>query len=231
MSVDSVTPGIISRIRATRSRYSSRVWRRRIAVRTRVDPDCTGRWTCLQTLGRSRIASIRRVAGVSGMRACEPDSLDAGDVVHRRQELRRSRRTDRRAPDSGSRSGRGAESPCGPLATASRTSARMSAFGAHPLVATRVRHHAERAVVVAPLDDRDVRLDRDRRAARCPSGKRHVVPRVDVDFGERRRGGAASTSIGSSFTCCVPEDDVDDVAVRLPQQRLALPAARRSRRR
>src|SRR5439155_10268368 len=33
-------------------------------------------------------------------------------------------------------------------------------FGSHALVAPRVRHDAEAAEFVAPLDDRDVRLDR-----------------------------------------------------------------------
>ena len=77
ISVDSWTFGIAARMRATRSRYSSRVCRRRIACSTRVDPDCTGRCRCLQTSGRSRTAAISRVGGVPRMRAGEADALDA----------------------------------------------------------------------------------------------------------------------------------------------------------
>src|SRR3712207_8656364 len=38
--------------------YRSRVYVRRIALRIRVDPDWSGRWTCSQTLGLSAIAAI-----------------------------------------------------------------------------------------------------------------------------------------------------------------------------
>ena len=54
----------------------------------------------------------------------------------------------------------------------------------HPLVAARIRHDAERAELIAPLDDRHVRLD-GIVAARDAEGKRHVFVRVDVDA---RRG-------------------------------------------
>ena len=54
------------------------------------------------------------------------------------------------------------------------------ALGAHPLVAARVRHHAERAELVAAFDDGDVGLHRIV-PARHPERKRHVVVRIDVD--------------------------------------------------
>jgi hypothetical protein len=43
ISVDNAMSGMASRSRSTSARYSSRVYRRRIAASTRLDPDCTGR--------------------------------------------------------------------------------------------------------------------------------------------------------------------------------------------
>ncbi len=88
ISVDSCTFGIASRIRATRSRYSSRVWRRRIRPSTRVEPDCTGRCRCLQTFGRIAHRRDQAIARVARMRAGKADALDAGDVVDRFEQRR-----------------------------------------------------------------------------------------------------------------------------------------------
>src|SRR3954466_2922518 len=49
--------------------------------------------------------------------------------------------------------------------------------GSHSLVAARVRHDTERAVFVAALDDRHVRLHRIA-PARYPQRKRHIVYRI-----------------------------------------------------
>ncbi len=143
----------------TRSRYSSRVCRRRIAARTRVEPDCTGRCRCLQTCGRSRIASISLGRDVPRMRAREPDPPNPGHAVHRREQ-----------------SGEVALRIVGRLVVVHDLAEQVN-FGptatdrlvnlgqdlrlrAHPLVPPGLRHHAERAVVVAALDDGHVGLHR-----------------------------------------------------------------------
>ncbi len=70
---------------------------------------------------------------------------------------------------------------------------RLAGFGddrrgrPHALVAARVRHDAERAELVAPFDDGDVRLRRIG-AARDAEREGHVIERIDVD--ERASAGA-----------------------------------------
>ena len=54
------------------------------------------------------------------------------------------------------------------------------ALRAHPLVAARVRHHAERAELVAAFDDRDPRPHRIAMPDDAER-ERHVVVRIDVD--------------------------------------------------
>ena len=58
MSVVMVHSGITRRMAATRSRYHSRVYLRFMALSTELLPDCTGRWMCLQMLGRDAMALI-----------------------------------------------------------------------------------------------------------------------------------------------------------------------------
>jgi hypothetical protein len=67
----------------------------------------------------------------------------------------------------------------------------------HPLVAARVRHHAEGAELVAAFDDRDVGLDRIA-AARDAQRERDIAERVEIDERRVPLGActAASTSIG-----------------------------------
>ena len=62
---------------------------------TRVDPDCTGRWRCLQTLRQVADRLDQAGAGVARMRAREADALDARHVVDLRQQLREVARQDR----------------------------------------------------------------------------------------------------------------------------------------
>ena len=50
--------GITLRILATRSRYHSRSYFRRIFSSIRELPDCTGRWMCLQILSYAAIVSM-----------------------------------------------------------------------------------------------------------------------------------------------------------------------------
>ena len=92
-------------------------------------------------------------------------------------------------------------------------------LGAHALVPARVRHHAERAVVVAAFDDGDVRLEWIA-APRDSKRKRHVVPGIDIDFG----GGGlrrVRDQDGQHLELLRSDDDVDDVAVRFAKQGLA----------
>ena len=66
MSVVSATSGTCSRICATRSRKRSFVYGRFIALRTRVEPDWSGRWMCSHSDGSSacaRITSSRMYVG------------------------------------------------------------------------------------------------------------------------------------------------------------------------
>ena len=55
-------------------------------------------------------------------------------------------------------------------------------FRAHPLVAAGIRYDAEATELVAPFDDRDVRLDRIV-APGHSQGERHIVKRIEVDDG------------------------------------------------
>ena len=80
--------GMASRSRASSSRYSSRVWRRRMACRTRVDPLWTGRCRWRQTFGRSRIASIIRGVTWRGCGLANRMRSIPVHVVDARQQLR-----------------------------------------------------------------------------------------------------------------------------------------------
>ena len=64
-SVDTAMPGIAARIRSSHPRYRSRRYDRCIALSTRSDPDCNGKWMCSQTDGVSAMASI-----TSGVKSC-----------------------------------------------------------------------------------------------------------------------------------------------------------------
>ena len=50
-SLESATPGIISRARLIKSKYTSRVYPRRMRSKVEVDPLCAGMCNCLQTFG------------------------------------------------------------------------------------------------------------------------------------------------------------------------------------
>ncbi len=58
MSVDSARSGMAARISPASLMNRSREYVRRIAFRTRVDPDCSGRCACSHTAAHSAIASI-----------------------------------------------------------------------------------------------------------------------------------------------------------------------------
>ena len=57
----------------------------------RVEPDCSGRWTCSQTASHSAIAAMTGVAEVLRVRAREADPLDPVDGVAGAQKLARTR--------------------------------------------------------------------------------------------------------------------------------------------
>ena len=57
-SVPSARSGMAARSRSTRARYRSGVYVRRIALRIRCEPDCSGRCTCSQTASHSAMAAI-----------------------------------------------------------------------------------------------------------------------------------------------------------------------------
>ena len=57
-SVVNARSGIAARILSTRARYRSREYVRRIAFRSRVEPDWSGRWACSQTAAHSAIAAM-----------------------------------------------------------------------------------------------------------------------------------------------------------------------------
>ena len=60
MSVVMLISRLAALIQAMRSRYQSRVYSRAMALRTAVEPDCTGRCTWSQSVGKASIAfSIR----------------------------------------------------------------------------------------------------------------------------------------------------------------------------
>ena len=115
-------------------------------------------------------------AGMARMRAREPDALDAGDIVDLGEQLREV------AAGIVRRLVVVDDLPEQLDLAAARVDGLADVrqdvgLGAHALVAARVRHDAEGAVVVAPFDDRDVRLDgiaapRDpqREASRRPTG-------------------------------------------------------------
>src|SRR6266540_983865 len=65
MSVENAIPGTASRIRRTQDRYRSERYDRRMARRTRSDPDCSGKWMCSHTRSHSAMASI-----TSGVKSC-----------------------------------------------------------------------------------------------------------------------------------------------------------------
>ena len=98
----------------------------------------------------------------------------------------------------------------------------------HALVAARVRHHAEAAVLVAAFDDRHPRADRIA-AARQAERKRDVVVRAEVDL---RRGASRRPARPASAASATRRVPTTTSTMRgALEQRLALPAARRSRRR
>ena len=147
-----------------------------------MEPDCTGRWKCLQTLRQIADCLNQPAPRVPWMRTGEADALDAFDIVHISQEIGElARRVVRRRiviHDLAEK--------LNLLAAGLNGVANVGQdvrLVAHPLVAAGVRHHAERAVVVAPLDDRHVGLH-GISPVRDAQRKRHIVHRRDVD---RRR--------------------------------------------
>ena len=73
----------------------------------------------------------------------------------------------------------------------------------HPFVAARVRHHAERAELIAAFDDGDPRAH----GIRVPGHsqrERHVVVRTDVDRPRRDVPARSAPDRGRDFSACVP---------------------------
>ena len=201
MSVESVTPGIGSRIAGD----EIEILLPRVTPPHRLQhPRRAGLHRQMEVL-----ADLRKIAnrldqprpGVPRMRAGETDSLDAGHVVDLGEELRevaagivRRLIVIHDLPEELNL----LPARCDGVPNVGED----VGFGAHPLVAAGVRHHAERAVVVAAFDDGDVGLDRIP-APRDSKRKRDVVPGVDIDFrcGRRarrwRRAPAASSAAAS----------------------------------
>ena len=151
------------------------------------------------------------------MRAREADALDASDVVDVRQEIGEVARrvVGRRVVIDD------LAEELNLLATGAHGVADVGKdvrLAAHPFVAARVRHDAERAVVVAAFDDRDVGLH-GIGPVRDAQRKRHVVQRRDVD-GRERRGRRLLDQHRQHLQPLRAEDDVDHAAVGLLEQRL-----------
>ena len=144
------------------------------------------------------------------MRARKPDALDARHLVHGLEQRRKvARGIVRRLvviddlPEQ--------LNLAVPLARRLTHFVEDVALRPHPLAAARVRHHAERAELVAAFDDGDVRLHRivpPRDAER----KRHVFVGVDVDA---RRGIRVGERLADErrqlLEALRADDDVDQV--------------------
>jgi hypothetical protein len=157
-------------------------------------------------------------AGMAGMRAREADALHAGNLVDGREKIREvARRIVGRLVVIDDLAEQLHLAPAG----IGRLPYVRQDVGlcAHPFVPARVRHDAERAVVVAPFDDRDVRLD-GIGAPRDPERERHVVPRIDLDLGERRARSFFDEG-RQHLQPLRPHDDVDDMAIRFLQEGVA----------
>ena len=89
--------------------------------------------------------------------------------------------------------------------------------GTHPLVAARVRHHAEAAELVAPFDDRHIPLD-PIVAPRDPERPRDVVVGIEIDRRRRLRLRLLDQHREPSDGLR-PDDDVGDTG-RPPEDRL-----------
>ena len=88
ISVDSCTFGIAARMRATRSRYSSRVCRRRISAEHARRAGLHGKMQMFTDLRQVADRGDDAVAGVARMRAREADAIDAGNFVDRFEQRR-----------------------------------------------------------------------------------------------------------------------------------------------
>ena len=168
-------------------------------------------------------AASRRGTGrdVPRMRAGEPDTLDAVDVVHRLEQAGEiAARVVRRLVV--------VHDLAEQLHFASAVRRGLAdlrqdvGLRPHALVAARVRDDAEAAELVAAFDDRDVRLHRVV-PPRHPERKRHIVVRVEI---EQRRTAAfarpAPTSIGSRRMAWVPMTTSATPGERLKMRRAFL---------
>ena len=216
-------------LRARCSRASSR-------ARMRSLPDCTGRWRWLDQLGQAGIGVARPRRELVRVAGGVADALDAGDLGDDTRAARRSRRRPRRpaAPvmPPSRREGVDVLAEQRDLLDAllgepgdSRPARRRA--GGH-LLAARVRHDAERAVLGAAFHDRD-----EGASALHPCGGQVVelldLGKADVDLrraGRRWRASISSAAAGAAS------------AARTPCRRKArarrsrrLPGSRHSRRR
>ena len=82
----------------------------------------------------------------------------------------------------------------------------------HPFVSARVRNDTERAVVVAPFDDRDVRLYRVGTSG-DPQRKADIVHGADIDFCKRRRRRLVDEN-GQHLQPLRTHHNIDDMTVR-----------------
>ena len=181
--------------------------RRRIACRTLVDPDWTGRWTCLQTRGRSRIASTSRSEACLGCGLANRIRSTPRNVVDGREQ--RSEVAVRVVGRLVVVDDLPEQVDFPPAAGDGVLDVRQDlGLRAHPLAAPRVRNDAERAVVVAALEDGDVRLDRV--GPPCdPEWEADVVVWIQIDLGLPGRGSPAPPAGGSCRDGMGADDDVD----------------------
>ena len=191
MSVDSATSGIASRSAST----SVEIRLARVApAHRRQHARRPGLHRQVQVLADLREVADRGDQPV-GRRAADAGSrTGCARCRARRAPPRaapRSRSRHRRAPGSDSRSGRAAGLRVGPCAAASRTSARISAFGrirSWPRVYGTTQ---KLQILVAALDDRHPGAHRIA-ASRDAERKRDVVVRAEIDL---RRGGPSAACV------------------------------------
>ena len=199
-SLESASPGTRSRSIATLSRYSPRVYPRRIDASMRSEPDCTGRWRYGHSLGQLADRVGHRVVTWLG---CE--------VVKRSRRRPVDRRDARQQPREV-----GAAVAVGVHRLAEQHHLGVAArdqrldlgddVARRPvdLGSPRARHDAEAADVVAALHHRDVGAHRAGSARRPRAGREGVGAAVEVDLPACPARPTRSSSSGTRATVWVP---------------------------
>ena len=203
-------PGTAARIASNHPRYRSRRYERRIARRTRSDPDCNGKWMCSQTCWEDAIASItsgvkscgwgdvNRIRRTPSMRSTSrsrrANSGAFADPAHgevaavRVHVLPQQRHLDHAGPDQALHLGEDVADRPGPLRPADE------------------RHDAERARVVASRGDRDPGPER---VLPCRRQRTREDLRVLPDVHQRTLGLGAAQELEQVRQRVGPDHDVD----------------------